>query len=232
MSNVFVVVTPVFQETMAQIEKNHLSVVNQVFDYPATVKHLLVFDGPQATPAEHLADALSIRLPVNANDSGATPRAVGAAIGWTIPNASGLLFLDADNWFDQNHIQTLWHVQTRAEADIVTCARRLISVDGQVMGDCEESDGVNFCDTNCYLFNRSAWPLGTNGWTCQPDKQALWCDRRLWQWIKSSGLKIARSPAATVNYVTRVRDHYARFGMVPPASARNTELVGDIAKYV
>ncbi len=232
MPNVFVVATSVFQESPEQLQKNHASVANQVLEAGASVKHVLVFDGPQATAFTPPEDVLWLRLPINANDAGATPRAIGAALGWLIPNAAGLLFLDADNHFDPHHIQTLWDTLTAQDADIVTCARRLISIDGDVMGPCTESDGDHFNDTNCYLFGRTAWRLGAAEWLCQPDKQALWSDRRMWQQVKSSGLRIGRSHEPTVNYITRVRDHYTRFGREPPATARNTIFVADSARYV
>ncbi len=218
----FAVITPYFSETIEQLVACHDSVANQTIAGTAQVLHIMVCDANPQALAASLPGVIHMALPCNSADTGATPRGIGMAMAWTIPDVEAVLFLDGDNTFDLRHIEVMHSVQNRTGADIVTSARKLIRPDGSELGLCRESNGIEINDTNCYLISRAAWPVVARAWLCQPREQGLWADRLVWEAVRSSGLKLARSVQPTVNYVTLVESHYKERGETPPANARNT----------
>ncbi|RYD67416.1 MAG: glycosyltransferase, partial [Verrucomicrobiaceae bacterium] len=146
------VVTPYYRETAEQLTRCHQSIKDQ------TVKtdHFFVSDG-FPNPIVDTWDCVHIKVPNHA-DYGDTPRLIGAASAASL-RYDAILLLDADNWFEPDHVQTLLDVQAREQADVVTCSRMLIRSDLTRMGECIESDGKRFNDTNCYLVMKHAFPL-------------------------------------------------------------------------
>ena len=222
----FAVVTPYSKEPLDVIRRCHDSVMQQTgFE----VAHVLVADG---FPDERIDgwNATHIKLPRCSADSGATPRGIGAACVGAWPEIDGMLFLDADNWFDQDHVANLAEVQRATGAAIVTGARKLIRPDGSCMGDDIESDGISFNDPNCYLLMRSAFPLSL-GWLYQESTLHMFADRFFWNTVRQSRLPVARAPRATINYLTFILSHYTSRGESPPPGARNyvlTSIPGDL----
>jgi hypothetical protein len=208
------VVTPYCHETHEQLRRCHDSVINQ------TVKcdHFLVSDGFPMAEVDAWA-CTHIKVPHH-NDYGDTPRLIGTSSAATL-GYDAILLLDGDNWFNQNHVETLLHVQASTQADVVTCARTLLrAADLSPLGVCFESDGVNFNDTNCYLIMKKAFPL-FRAWAFKDPKLGIVGDRIFWNCLKAvDDIKVVRSPAPTVNYVTTFGFHYTMFGEEPPENAK------------
>ena len=137
------VITPYFNTSLEWLQKCHLSVKAQT--HPCT--HFIVSDG-QPYNAVDSWDAQHIKLPVNISDYGDTPRGVGsvAAIG---QGFDAIAYLDADNWYDPEHINILMSLHKKTGAAVVTSARNLHRLDGTLLGKCFEVDGKLFVDTNC-----------------------------------------------------------------------------------
>jgi hypothetical protein len=75
-------------------------------------------------------------------------------------NKPYVLFLDEDNWFEPNHINSMLEMMDYKDLDWVYCLRRLVDEDG-VFIDYDNCDSlgvfanqmnVNFVDMNCYMF--------------------------------------------------------------------------------
>lgn len=209
------VVTPYCRETLEQLKRCHDSVAQQTV--PCT--HFLVADGFPMAEADAW-DCIHIKAPHH-NDYGDTPRLIGTSSASSL-KYDAILLLDGDNWFEPNHVETLLNVQKQTNADVVTCARMLRrSPDLSVMGVDFESDGVHFNDTNCYLVMKSAFPL-FRAWAFKDPKLGIVGDRIFWNAVKSveGDIKVARSPAPTINYVTTFSCHYVQYGETPPDHAK------------
>jgi hypothetical protein len=75
-------------------------------------------------------------------------------------NKPYVLFLDEDNWFEPNHINSMLEMMDFRNLDWVYCLRRLVDKDGAFV-DYDNCDSlgvfankmnVNFVDMNCYMF--------------------------------------------------------------------------------
>ena len=204
------VITPYHREPLAMLERCHASVAAQTH---RDVEHLFVADGhPHAEidgwPVQHL------RLP-HCGDMGDTPRATGAAVA-AARGADALAFLDADCWYEPRHLERLAALISDA-TPVVTCARRLWKRDGAPLGTDDESDGVAFNDTNCYLLGRRAFGY-VSALLFKRADLSLVGDRVLWQVLPSEWR--VRSSEPTVNYTTHFAFHYQRHGLVPPPDSR------------
>ncbi|MGF1640803.1 MAG: glycosyltransferase [Rhodospirillales bacterium] len=214
------VVTPYFREPIETLRRCHDSVAVQS---RADVVHILVADGHPRPEIDGLARCQHIPLPVGHGDSGDAPRLVGCASA-AAQMFDGVLLLDADNWYEPEHVETLLAVQRDRQVPLVTAARRLIRPDtGESLGVCSESDGERFTDTNCYLVMHPAYFLFA-AWGLRDRQKALAIgslgDRLFWQAVTASKVPRAHSPAATVNYETAYAVHYLARGLALPAFAK------------
>lgn len=214
------VVTPYFKEPIEKLRRCHDSVLQQTH---ADIQHVMVADGVPQDEIDAWPQSLHIRLPVNLNDCGDTPRIVGSALACA-RRFDGIVFLDADNWFDPVHIEKLVDAHQRSGAPVVTCARRLVRpVGGEVLGTCTESDGQRFNDTNCYLITQQAYPLlaawGFRNQVVVKSASNVG-DRFFWSAIVKSRIQRVHVAEPTVNYETTFAAHYISRKLEVPAFAK------------
>jgi len=210
----YAVITPYYIESTEKLWRCHASVKAQ--SIPAD--HIMVADG-HPNPAIDGWPATHIRLPIRQNDAGYTPRMIGLLTASAL-DYDGYLLLDADNWFEPNHVAQMALAQRRTGAEIVTCPRNLRRLDGSLMAVCTESDGVHFNDFNCYLFTREA--LAQLRPLCFADRRkAYFTDRALWTHLRAGKARIARASLPTVNYETTILAHYVAAGETPPPQAKD-----------
>jgi glycosyltransferase involved in cell wall biosynthesis len=214
------VVTPYFKEPIEKIRRCHQSVLNQTH---RDVTHIMVADGFPQPEIDAWERCQHIALPVGHNDSGDTPRMVGCSSA-AAQRYQGIVLLDADNWFDPGHIEKLIQVQEQSQAVVVTCSRKLCRPDtGEVLATCWESDGVKFCDTNCYLVTDAAFHL-LAAWGLRDNQTARQIgnigDRLFWQAVVNSRVRRAHSDTLTVNYETTWASHYRTLGLPIPEFAK------------
>lgn len=214
------VITPYFKEPIEKLRRCHDSVLQQTH---ADIEHIMVADGFPKAEIDAWPRCLHIHLPVNHNDSGDTPRIVGSASACA-RRFDGVVFLDADNWFDPGHIGKLVEAHQRSGAPVVTCARRLVRPDtGEVLGTCTESDGQRFNDTNCYLITEQAYPLlAAWGFRNQAVAASLRTvgDRLFWSAVVNSGVGRVHVGEPTVNYETTYAVHYPARKLEVPEFAK------------
>ena len=133
-----------------------------------TVKteHLIVIDGQEAEdyfPTSFNGSFDFITLPENVGGNGWYGHRVYAAMPLMV-NADYILFLDEDNWFEPNHVETMINKIKSKDLLWSYSLRRICDERGQyVLDDDCESLGryptfydhlLNFVDTNCYCFKR------------------------------------------------------------------------------
>ena len=109
-------------------------------------------------------------LPENTGANGNYGHRVQAAVGHLI-NTDYLCYLDEDNWFDYDHLETLRNTIDRKGLDWAHSLRKIVRKNGDFVchDECESLGRVTgFVDTNCYMVTREmavrighAW---NNGW--------------------------------------------------------------------
>lgn len=206
------VVSAYYNEPLEVIRRCHDSVLAQSH---LDCTHILVSDGipnPEidAWKAQHL------RLPVSHSDYGDTPRFVGAVTAFA-QGFDALCWLDADNWLEPEHVANLLgHLGDGVT--VVTSARMLRRPDGSILGRCEESNGREFSDTNCYLLARDAMHIAVR-WGFKSPDLAVIGDRLVWAAAQRMAKRV-HSPEPTVNYTTLIASHYLERGEEPPVGAK------------
>lgn len=219
------VVTPYYRESPEVLAKCHDSVRNQTY----ACTHVLVADGHlQRQIAD--ADTLHIVLPAAHLDNGNTPRMIGA-VSAVNQGFHAIAFLDADNWYEPNHVAQMVALHRRTAADVCTSGRMIVREDGSPMFVDWESNGHDFTDTSClWLTGRalSLIPL----WGMMPPQAGPIGDRVFWQAIVNQGASRAHDPTPTVAFRTRYRYHYEQAGEPPPVDAKSNEMVRDCIEWL
>ena len=94
--------------------------------FPCT--HIMVADGrPQA-----IVDRMTVQhiiLPVNNRDYGDTPRGIGSVLAIS-QGFDAIAYLDDDNWYYPEHIETMVHLHRQSNAAVITASRNLHRLDG------------------------------------------------------------------------------------------------------
>lgn len=208
------VVTPYFKEPLEVLRRCHDSVAAQTH---ADVFHVMVADGhPRAEldawPVRHLP------LPWNNGDYGDTPRVTGA-LAAAAQGADAIAFLDADNWFEPEHLAVMIKAARDASAHVVTATRNLMRPDGSFLGVDKASDGQTFCDMNCYFFTRPAFGA-IGAFAFKDPRSAIVDDKILWSIVAGSNATRTHVARPTVNYTTLWAISYLERGEPPPPGAR------------
>ena len=205
------VITPYADEPLEWLHQCHQSVRTQ--RHPAT--HYLIADG-ESRELGGWFSGKNMVLPTRSADAGHTPRLVGcmAAIG---RGFDAVAFLDADNWYQPEHIDSLVGLHHESGAPVCTSLRSLHDLEGVRLGVCGNSDGVEFSDTNCCFLSVSF--LAQN-WSLveMPDWAGYIGDRIIWQRIRNRAIPTSHSGVASICYRTKFSGHYQAFGVQPPAS--------------
>ena len=123
-------------------------------------EHLVISDGVHMdTPDVRYF----FKLPENVGADGWYGHRVYAAMPLMV-NADYILFLDEDNWFEPNHVETMINKIKSKDLMWAYSLRRICDERGEYVcdDDCESlgryptfyDHSVNFVDTNCYCFRR------------------------------------------------------------------------------
>lgn len=206
------VITPYFATEESWIRQAHASVRGQTI--PA--HHILVCDG--SAPAQIEAfHGTHIILPGNYQDYGNTPRLIGCyhAIA---QGADAIAFLDADNWFQPDHLEGLLRFAQHNLLDACSSGRTLHRRDGSFMVRCPTVNGQPFIDTSCLLVMKTAF-RHMIGWVLFGQEVAALMDQHVWSHMRQAGARLGFLDRATVSYRTRHASHYRLIGETPPPGA-------------
>lgn len=141
------------------IETEHLVVVDGGGDISDRFSNLLLkkISPNYENPLQWLT------LPENVGGNGWYGHRVYAAMPLLV-NADYILFLDEDNWFEPNHVETMINKIKSKDLMWAYSLRRICDEDGKYIrdDDCESlgrwptfyDHTLNFVDTNCYCFRR------------------------------------------------------------------------------
>ena len=145
------VVTPYFATEEAWLRQGHASVRAQTV--PA--HHILVCNG--APPAQ--IDAFEGRHIIprrNYRDDGNTPRLIDC-YNATAHGADAIAFLDGDNWFQPDHLESLLRFAADTQFDACCSARALYRTRGSFMATCPTVNARPHIDKSCLLMMNSAF---------------------------------------------------------------------------
>ncbi|MBV8511554.1 MAG: glycosyltransferase family 2 protein [Xanthobacteraceae bacterium] len=205
------VVTPFCNEPPDWLAQAQRSIAAQT--YPCD--HIMVGDAASVVPP---LPATVVNLPTCVADFGDTPRAVGSfyAVGL---GYDAIAYLDADNWFDPEHIASLVTLHLQTNAAVVTSRRAFVRIDGSYMAECTASDGDNFSDTNCLFITRAAFAV-LSTWVLMDRAFHAIDDRVIWHAIKQQGYSLAHTGRASVAYRARLPNFYTDLGETPPLEVK------------
>jgi glycosyltransferase involved in cell wall biosynthesis len=139
------------------------SVNNQTY---SNIEHIVVADGPQYSNVTQRmlegSQALLIQLPYNTGHSQYNGHRIYGAMSY-IANGDYLCFLDQDNWYENNHIESLVDVIQQGN-DWAYSLRKIVSQEGRYIcnDDCESLGKWNsvindkFIDVNCFMIPKMA----------------------------------------------------------------------------
>jgi hypothetical protein len=220
------VITPYYREQPETLRVCHESVKRQT--YPCV--HFMVADGfpsPEVArwPVEHIALSKAHR------DNGDTPRGIGSLSAMNL-GYDAIAYLDADNWFFENHIESMVSLYRRTGAAVCTASRTIHRLDGSLMyADRYECDGKKHVDTSCFFLTREAFSL-LPIWAMMPGELGPVCDIVFWRAILERRLPCAHNPQPTVAFRTQYQVHYANRGETPPPGSKsNAESTGKAMQW-
>jgi len=212
------VITPYFNAREDWLRQCHESVMRQSF--PCT--HIMVADGRPQAIVDRMA-VQHIKLPVNAQDYGDTPRGIGSVLAIS-QGFDAIAYLDDDNWYYPEHIETMVQLHRQSNAAVISAYRNLHRLDGSLLGPCHEVDGKTFVDVNCFFFTREAFTLVPEWWMMKSYHHPI-DDRVILAHIRHKNLSHVHSTVPTVAYRTAFKVHYKNFGEDPPPGTKGGDAI-------
>jgi glycosyltransferase involved in cell wall biosynthesis len=212
------VITPYYKENFTLINRCIDSIASQ----SVKTDHFLISDGHPEDWIDQ-RDVRHIRLGASHGDYGNTPRGIGAQIAIS-EGYDAIAFLDADNWFDLNHIESCInsakkHISNHGACDYVVARRRLMRPD---LTEMPWTDAPELVDTNCFFLLRGAYSV-VPYWNLMPKPFSVIGDRIFNAKIQSLGFVFAQNDNVTVNYLNLWESTYKMRGETPPPGAKSID---------
>jgi glycosyltransferase involved in cell wall biosynthesis len=217
------IITPYHKESREAIERCIASVQQQTINSD----HFLISDGhPQA-----FLDNIGVRhikLDVSYGDNGNTPRGIGAQLAIS-EGYNGVAFLDADHWYESDHVQVCIEAAKSLtgnyiDCDYVVARRRLLSSDFKFKAVIPKGDE----DTNLFYFCPGSYFM-VPYWNLMPKEVSGICEVIFNAHLSLKNLVFAQTEKVTVNYVTRWANHYKQWGLPVPKDAKVSDFEKSIA---
>jgi hypothetical protein len=213
----FCVITPYFRESREMLEFCAASVARQTL--PAD--HMFIADGhPQdwldELPVRH------VKLDRAHGDYGNLARGLGALMA-AREKYDGIAFLDADNWYDEDHMEAcLAAAAANPETAYVVAQRRFVRPNRSIMETVTPADLplADHIDTNCYVLLPNSYHL-LHYWSTLPKELATHGDM-LFRHILKNYISIPPAITAhrTVNYSCMFEGVYLEKREIPPEGAK------------
>jgi hypothetical protein len=218
------VITPYYKEPDKKLERCMRSVAAQ--DYPVT--HYMVADG-YASPVAMEADVKHIILPDAHGDNGNTPRGIGA-ISALNQGFEAFAFLDADNWFEPNHVSSLVAAIGQSRAHVALSGRKIVLVDGTpVPGrDPEDISGEHFDTSAFFITNKAAFLLPM--WAMMDQPTSSCCDRVMFAAIKHLKVPYVATGLDTMVFESNYGIHYRMAGRPLPPKVNDIDMPKVLAR--
>jgi len=201
------------------LKRNLESVSKQTYK----TKHVVVVDGPQYDNLDLLEykDKTIVHLPENTGGGGYNGHRIYAAMPYLI-DADYFIFLDEDNWIDENHVESL--VNAVKGKEWAFSLRKIVDKEGDYIcnDDCESlglwptclSEQEYFVDVGCYFLSKKLAINLSSIWhrrARHPDEQPE-VDRLLMHVLRENKVPCATSGEYTLNYMVGNRSDSVQAG--------------------
>lgn len=209
------IITPYYKESLDLLRQCHDSVMTQT----ASCDHFMVADGY----ANRELDSWNVRhlsLPSGHADVGNMPRVLGSLSAFHC-GYDAIAFLDADNWYRDDHVARMIDLHRATGAVVCTSERSMHRPDGSFMFVDDKSDGRTHVDTNCYFLARAAAPV-VAGWALMPRELAAISDTIYLHSLKRARFPRAHLPEATVCYRTTWASDFERMAEAMPPGVKTS----------
>ncbi|BAL95037.1 glycosyltransferase family 2 protein [Rubrivivax gelatinosus] len=220
------VVTPYYKESRAWVQRCLDSVRAQT----RACEHIVVADGH---PQDWIdtAGVRHIRLDRAHGDYGNTPRSIGAQLALS-EGYDAVAFLDADNWYEPDHLEACITAAEASGADYVAARRNWVREDGSRMPyESDEDRRGTHVDTNCFFLTFGAFHTLAR-WLMMPKPMAMLGDRFFLASLREDGLCGAKTSRPTVNYLCTWAHVFREIGEEPPASAKDGLPTAKLRRWV
>lgn len=202
------------------LKRNLESVSKQTYK----TQHVVVVDGPQYDGGLDLLeykDKTVIHLPQNTGGGGYNGHRIYGAVPFLI-DADYFIFLDEDNWIDENHVQTL--VDAVKGKEWAFSLRKIVDKDGSYIcnDDCESlglwptclGEQEYFVDVGCYFLSKKLAINLASAWyrrARHPDEQPE-VDRLLMHLLRENKVPGGCTGEYTMNYMVGNRSDSVQAG--------------------
>ena len=211
----YCVVTPYYKEERALLERCFGSVRRQV----PHVDHIVVADGLSAGMGRHASrPPRQARPPAwRLRQRRTRPRCPhGDREGY-----DGIAFLDADNWYDDDHLAScVAAAESGQDIAYVVAQRRFCRPDASgIAGTPADAPHSEHVDTNCYLFLRSSF-AHLHRWCTIPQGLSAYGDQIFGKILRAANLPTVIVGHRTVNYLCMSESIYQQMGETPPPGCK------------
>lgn len=210
------VITPYYKEPLEKLVRCHESVLAQ----GDGCTHFMIADG-HPNPQVPSWTCRHIVLPSAHDDNGNTPRGIGSLCAMN-EGFDLICYLDADNWYAEDHISSIIYTQLATQANVVFSYRFVVFPDGVVL-DAEEPEDLSHqhVDTSCMAIFSTAF-RSLAGWCQMPKPLSPICDRVMFR-LLTSEFQCAWTEYKSVYFETWYAFHYRLAGKPIPKAARQAK---------
>jgi hypothetical protein len=195
-----------------------LKCINSVKNQSVECVHLLVSDGFHNASIAELCNEnlLHISLPENI---GFNQCGIGVELAFALGfDVVGIL--DADNWYEPDHIETSLNTINNKNADVVFAKRKVVFPDGEVLSVDDPQDNTGaFADTNCLVLTNKVSAI-TPIWLMWPKTFGAGEDRAVSLCMRMLNFNVLMNAHETVWYQTNWAHHYKLQKKQPVAPLR------------
>jgi len=211
------IITPYFKESLDILKQCHNSVLAQEI----SADHYFIADGFPRSEI-NLWKVKHIILEKNHDDNGNTPRGIGSKTAREL-NYDFISYLDADNWFHKDHLESLINLYNNTKANICCSKRTFHHMNGEDLNISEvPEDKFEHVDTSCFLIHNLAFEV-TKIWEKMPKILSPICDRIFYKSIViHKKYSIAFSNLRTVAFRSQYLSHYKTAKQQPPENLKGS----------
>jgi glycosyltransferase involved in cell wall biosynthesis len=178
----------------------------------SNVEHIVVIDKPEKSDSVFKSlrefKSIIVNVPYNTGHSGYNGHRIYGAFSYLV-DGDFICFLDEDNWFEENHIETLVNT-IKAGSKWAYSLRKIVNQEGDYIcnDDCESLGrwksilNDNFVDVNCFMIPKQAAVAFSPYWyrrARHPQEQPE-VDRILSAFMMQNMVEFNTNGLYTVNY--------------------------------
>ena len=187
----------------------------------ACVDHFMIADG-HAQPEVDAWPVRHVTLPNGHADNGNTPRGVGSLLARS-QGYDFITYLDADNWYHPDHLDSMIAHQRETKADVTTSFRTYHTLDGVRLDITERAEArLKHVDTSCFMLSKKAFPA-MSVWAAMPRQLSTLCDRVFLGALRHGRYSLSSTRQATVAFRTQYADHYKMAKLPIPDNAKTSD---------